>query len=70
MLECTETIPEDEEPVPQKSLDFEEAFHRNQVPDGYESPYRNIPFLKEDVVTVNSMPSFFSFAHCILVLQP
>ncbi|CAL2036889.1 unnamed protein product [Caenorhabditis brenneri] len=58
MLECTEALPEDGEPMPMKSLDFEEAFNRDNLRDGYESPYKNIPFLKEDVVTVNTM------SHC------
>ncbi|CAI2348099.1 unnamed protein product [Caenorhabditis sp. 36 PRJEB53466] len=55
MLECKETLPEDEEPVPMKCLDFEEAFRSG---DGYESPYKTIPFLKDDVLTVNTM------SHC------
>uniref|UniRef100_A0A1I7UHM3 CACTA en-spm transposon protein n=1 Tax=Caenorhabditis tropicalis TaxID=1561998 RepID=A0A1I7UHM3_9PELO len=58
MLECTETMPENEEPVPTKSLDFEEAFSSDSLPDGYNSPYKNIAFLKDDVVTVNTM------SHC------
>ncbi|CAA80188.1 Protein lin-52 [Caenorhabditis elegans] len=58
MLECTETMPEESEPVPMKCLDFEEAFQSESVSKGYESPYKNISFLKEDAVTVNTM------SHC------
>ncbi|ULU01828.1 hypothetical protein L3Y34_001843 [Caenorhabditis briggsae] len=58
MLECLETMAEDEEPVPTKSLNFEEAFQSNTLPEGYKSPYKTIPFLTEDVVTVNTM------SHC------
>lgn len=55
MLECHETMSHDEEPVPTKSLDFEEAFRSAHLQGGYESPYKNIAFLKEDIATVNSM---------------
>ncbi|EFP09134.1 CRE-LIN-52 protein [Caenorhabditis remanei] len=58
MLECTETMPVGEEPVPMKSLDFEQAFRNTTLSEGYQSPYKNIPFLKEDVATVNTM------SHC------
>uniref|UniRef100_A0A8R1I5J0 Uncharacterized protein n=1 Tax=Caenorhabditis japonica TaxID=281687 RepID=A0A8R1I5J0_CAEJA len=57
-LECTETMPEDGEPMPSRSLNFEEAFQRHQMSEEYVSPFKSIAFLKDDVVTVNTM------SHC------
>ncbi|CAI5444646.1 unnamed protein product [Caenorhabditis angaria] len=55
LLECEETIGEDFDPKPEKSLNFEEAWKTDKNSTTYESKYKTIPFLKEDVGIVNSM---------------
>lgn len=62
-------MPEESEPVPMKCLDFEEAFQSESVSKGYESPYKNISFLKEDAVTVNSSYSYCSIFISIFNFQ-